>query len=63
MTAHSDLSTAEAAQLLGVHPKTIKRWAAEGAVPAWQTPGGWWKFSRAELLAWREARKPEQVAS
>lgn len=41
------LSPTEAAELLGVDVGTLKRWAREGKVPgAWQTPGGWWKFTR-----------------
>jgi excisionase family DNA binding protein len=48
-----DLSPREAAALLGVHEDTLKRWAADGLVPAWRTPGGWWKFSSVELAGWQ----------
>lgn len=46
-----DLSPREAAALIGVHEDTLKKWAAEGKVKAWRTPGGWWKFRRTDLEA------------
>lgn len=46
-----DLSPSAAAELVGVHEDTIKRWAADGKVPAFRTPGGWWRFRRSDLLA------------
>lgn len=44
-----DLSPTDAAHLLGVHEDTLKRWAREGKVGAFRTPGGWWRFRRADL--------------
>lgn len=45
MTPES-LTTKQAAAVLKVHPKTLKRWAVQGVVPgAWQTPGGVWRFT------------------
>lgn len=46
-----DLSPKDAAALVGVHEDTIKRWASSGKVPAFRTPGGWWRFCEADLLA------------
>lgn len=43
------LSPTAAAERLGVHVDTIKRWARAGKIPAWRTPGGWWRFSPADL--------------
>ena len=34
------LRPAEAAELLGVHPKTVSRWAKEGRLPCRRTLGG-----------------------
>jgi excisionase family DNA binding protein len=34
------LRPAEAAELLGVHPKTVTRWAKEGKLPFRRTLGG-----------------------
>lgn len=46
-----DLSPAEAAEILGVHVNTLKRWAIEGKVKGWKTPGGFWRFRRSDLEA------------
>jgi len=43
------LNVQEAADLLGVHIDTIKRWAASGRVPAYKA-GRHWRFRRSELL-------------
>jgi len=34
------LTRAEAAQVLGVHPSTVTRWAAAGLLPCVRTPSG-----------------------
>lgn len=34
------LTRAEAAQVLGVHPSTVARWAAAGLLPYARTPSG-----------------------
>lgn len=41
----------QAAQLLGVHPLTLRSWAEKGYVPHYRTPGGHRRFRRDELLA------------
>jgi excisionase family DNA binding protein len=41
------LSLGPASQLLGVDPDTLRRWADDGRVPAWTTPGGHRRFDRA----------------
>lgn len=45
------LSLSQAAQLLGVHPTTLRRWADQGEVPVRVTPGGHRRFRRADVLA------------
>lgn len=46
-----DLSPADAAHILGVHVGTLKRWANDGRIGAFKTPGGHWKFRRSDLDA------------
>lgn len=46
-----DLSPKEAAELVGVHEYTLKRWAADGKVRAFRTPGGWWRFRSSDIDA------------
>jgi excisionase family DNA binding protein len=38
------LTTTEAAERLGVHPKTVTIWAREGRLRAYLTPGGHRRF-------------------
>jgi excisionase family DNA binding protein len=56
------LNLSEAAEILGVHPSTVRLWADKGEVPAHRTAGGHRRFRRAEVEAWaaarREARQP-----
>lgn len=60
-----DLSTAEAADLLGVHHKTLIEWAKTGKVPAVKTPGGWYRFHRSaleEFVAASSSGSPESTS-
>lgn len=58
-----DLSPTEAAKRLGVHVDTIKRWAAQGKVPAFRTPGGWWRFDGEELTDWTASQRNTEPAA
>ena len=50
-TAGYDLTTGEAAAYLSVHPDTLKRWVKAGKCEAFKTPGGSYRFRRADLDA------------
>jgi excisionase family DNA binding protein len=54
----SRLSLGPAARLLGVDPDTLRRWADEGRVEAFMTPGGHRRFDRREIERLLEARHP-----
>lgn len=38
-TTRQLVSAAQAAEMLSVTPRTIRRYAAEGVIPAWKLPG------------------------
>ena len=44
------LTPREAAQMLGVSPKTVVRWAAEGRISSLVTLGGHRRFKRDEIV-------------
>lgn len=45
------LTLSEAAQVLGVHPTTLRRWADQGSVAVSLTPGGHRRFLEADLAS------------
>jgi excisionase family DNA binding protein len=59
----NDLPTSAAARILAVHPDTLKRWATEGKVPHYKTPGKQYRFKLEDLETLRDTGIPEQVAS
>lgn len=57
-TAEDDwLNLSEAAEILGVHPSTVRLWADKGEVPTHRTAGGHRRFRRPEIEAWAAARR------
>jgi len=50
------LTINEVANLLGFHPVTLRDWAREGRLPALRIAGQW-RFDRAEIAVWVEARR------
>jgi excisionase family DNA binding protein len=61
------LTLQQAAQLLGVHPGTVRSWSDKGKIPVHRTRGGHRRFKRAEVELWastsrgRESVDPEGV--
>lgn len=43
------LRLGEGAEILGVHPETLRRWADSGKVPSVRTPGGERRFRREDI--------------
>ena len=56
------LSLGPASRLLGVHPDTLRRWADEGQVDAYLSPGGHRRFDRRDLERVLATRRPGSVA-
>ncbi len=50
-------SLQEAAQQLGVHPTTLRRWADDGEIPVMLTPGGHRRFAVADVERFAEERR------
>jgi excisionase family DNA binding protein len=53
------VSLRKAADILGVHPATVRNWADRGDVASRRTPGGHRRFNRDDLL--RQAQTHEEV--
>lgn len=51
------VSLGEAAEIIGVHPATIRNWAERGELPFRRTPGGHRRFRRADLQQWLESHR------
>lgn len=49
------LSLSDAANLLGVHPSTVRLWSDKGILPVHKTQGGHRRYKRGELLLWAES--------
>lgn len=45
------LTTGEVARLFRVDPKTVTRWAKEGRLPFFRTPGGHRRFREEDVAA------------
>jgi excisionase family DNA binding protein len=50
------LSLSQAAELLGVHPTTVRTWADQGSLPVQRTQGGHRRFRRADMEQWQRLR-------
>jgi excisionase family DNA binding protein len=57
------LSLSDAADLLGVHPSTVRLWSDKGILPVHKTQGGHRRYKRGEILLWAESNsKPREEA-
>ncbi|MEP7292662.1 MAG: helix-turn-helix domain-containing protein [Chloroflexota bacterium] len=50
------VSLRQAADLLGVHPATVRNWADKGDLPSRRTPGGHRRFRKGDLLQYAETQ-------
>lgn len=55
------LSLSEVADLVGVHPSTIRSWANEGRLTAHRTDGGHRRFRRTDIDLWMHSREANSV--
>lgn len=57
------LSLKEASELLGIHFTTLRKWADEGEIRVFRTPGGHRRFSVVDLRRFLEARASAEAPS
>lgn len=57
------INLGEAAELLGVHPATVRAWADRGELPMQRTAGGHRRFRRADVTARAAAQDRNQVTA
>jgi len=50
------LSLRKAADILGVHPATVRNWADRGELPSRRTPGGHRRFNRDDLTRYAQSQ-------
>lgn len=55
-TENDWLSLSEAAELLGVHPGTVRNWSNQGVIPFHRTRGGHRRYRRAEIDLWKQSQ-------
>jgi excisionase family DNA binding protein len=51
------LSLHEAAEMIGVHPSTVRSWADQGMIPVHRTQGGHRRFRRDDIQLWLHSRQ------
>lgn len=49
------LSLSDAAEVLGVHPSTVRLWSDKGILPVHKTQGGHRRYKRSEISIWAES--------
>ncbi|APR53219.1 helix-turn-helix domain-containing protein [Sphingomonas koreensis] len=54
------LTLRQAADFLGVHPNTVRRYARQAAIPCAKI-GRDWRFLQADLVAWLRGRYPDHA--
>lgn len=51
------LSLSDAAELLGVHPSTVRTWSNNGDIPVHRTQGGHRRYRRSEIELWAQTAR------
>jgi len=57
------ISLHEAAQILGVHPATVRHWSDQGRLPVYRTGGGHRRYKRNEVELWAQSTRQESKTS
>lgn len=59
MMAKEWLSLGQVAELLGVHPSTVRNWSDQGALPVHRTKGGHRRYRRRDVELWMQSYQAE----
>jgi excisionase family DNA binding protein len=55
------LSLSAAAELLGVHPSTVRLWSDKGLLPVHRTKGGHRRYKRHEVMLWAQTSREVRI--
>lgn len=55
------LSLSDAAEVLGVHPSTVRLWSDKGMLPVHKTQGGHRRYKRSEISLWAGSSQKSRV--
>ncbi|KAA3642694.1 MAG: helix-turn-helix domain-containing protein [Chloroflexi bacterium] len=55
------LSLSDVAELLGVHPSTVRNWADQGRIPMQRTQGGHRRFDRSQIELWIKSQRVDST--
>lgn len=58
-TAEEWLSLGQVAQMLGVHPSTVRNWSDQGELPVHRTHGGHRRYRRSDVELWIQSHNAE----
>lgn len=59
---HEWLTLTQTAELLGVHPSTVRQWSDKGQIPVHRTEGKHRRYRRSEIDLWERANRQNQTA-
>ena len=51
------MSLSEAANLLGIHPSTVRNWSDQGTLPVHRTKGGHRRYRKSEIDLWMQSQR------
>ncbi len=53
------MNLSETADVLGVHPSTVRNWSNQGLLPVHRTQGGHRRYRRSEMELWLQSKRAE----
>jgi excisionase family DNA binding protein len=54
------LSLSDTAEILGVHPSTVRKWSDDGVLPVHRTVGGHRRYLRREIELWIQSQRADE---